>query len=174
MNQTPPENNAPDHTEEDLSSLFPVDHIDDFLEVSDVQWPMCLEITKDLTWYRLEKTGKFYRISKELYYVHGTTKFKQVTYKGEDKETLMTEEQYSLVFGNLSKRDTLASLSFFATTMQRNSFRVISNKEFELKLEMISKDFEEFISKEYEPLKIDSKDGTWIEQEEQRNDETPF
>ena len=83
MNNNPPENNAPQHTEEDEpSSLFPVDHVDNFIEVSGIDWPMCLELTKDLVWYRLEETGKFYRISKELFYIHGKTRFKQATYKG--------------------------------------------------------------------------------------------
>lgn len=144
------------HSEKDDPQFFDNNNINDFIYEKAIEWPLCLELKKDECWYRIEITGKFYRISRNLYYLFGNSKVKQNSYNEDDKDELDVEEQYSLIFGNLDRRSTVASLEYHCSQIQKNAYRIISEKEFEEKLKLISKDFEEFIEKKYNSLKIDS------------------
>lgn len=161
------------HTEEDFLSIEG-NTIEDFLPHSELKFPVHLETKKDTCWERVEETGKFYRISKELYYIEGNTRIRQDRYNPEDKSGLDIEEQYSLIFGNLSQRQTLSSLHFYMTQRQKVAFRIITEEQFQEKLSMISKDFDEFINKSYKNLKTKEDERSRLKQEERGDNETPF
>lgn len=165
------------HTEEDIDSgsIFgELDSIHSFKEHSELVFPVHLELKKDSSWYRMEETGKFYRITKELYYIIGNTEVRQDRYRGDDIAELEVKEMYSLIFGNISRKDTIGSLHFYMTQMSNAAYRTMTDVEFQDKLSMISQDFAEFIDKSYPNLKTKQDDNNWTEREESGDNGTPF
>lgn len=163
------------HTEADLESGFIFDHIqgvDSFKDYSNLKFPVHLELKKDTIWYRIEETGKFYRITKELYYLFGNTEVRQDRYDGDDIAELEVREMYALIFGNISRKDTIGGLHFYTRQMAKSSYQVLSESQFQEKLAMISQDFDRFIEQSYPNLKENG--NNWKEREEQGSDGTPF